>query len=285
MIEINTIKGMNEWTKSKKSEKLSVGFVPTMGFLHEGHLSLIERAKQETDLVVMSVFVNPLQFGEGEDFDDYPRDKQRDASLAEAHGVDVLFYPDVEEMYPTPLSVTLKVHQGVDVLCGGSRPGHFDGVATIVMKLLQIIEPEKAFFGMKDAQQVSVIKRMVTDFNLKIEIVAVEIVRDEDGLAKSSRNVNLSSSERAEATKIYQTLKQVKHKALDKHTSDIPGLERWTKNQLKSQLIEGEIDYVQILNFPELTMPTDYEGEMILAVAVYYERARLIDNITWHQRG
>lgn len=284
MIEINTIQQMNQWTQSKKQEGYKIGFVATMGFLHEGHLSLIERAKEETDIVVMSVFVNPLQFGEGEDFEEYPRDKNRDATLAAEHGVDVLFYPTIDEMYPSPMSVTLKVHHGVNVLCGASRPGHFDGVATIVLKLFQIIKPDKAFFGMKDAQQVSVIQKMVDDFHLKIDIVPVDIIRESDGLAKSSRNVNLSEIERDEAPKIYETLKKAKQQAQDNQITSGVEMELWVEKQLGTKLSKGKIDYVQVLRFPDLTEPTTtFEGEMILAVAVHYEHARLIDNITWNQ--
>lgn len=284
MIEINTTQQMNQWTQSKKQEGYKIGFVATMGFLHEGHLSLIERAKEETDIVVMSVFVNPLQFGEGEDFEEYPRDKQRDATLAAEHGVDVLFYPTMDEMYPSPMSVTLTVHHGVDVLCGASRPGHFDGVATIVLKLFQIIKPDKAFFGMKDAQQVSVIQRMVDDFHLKIDIVPVDIIRESDGLAKSSRNVNLSEVERDEAPKIYETLKKAKQQAQDNQITSALEMELWVEKQLGTKLSKGKIDYVQVLRFPDLTEPTTtFEGEMILAIAVHYDHARLIDNITWNQ--
>jgi len=283
MIEINTIQEMNRWTETKKREGYTIGFVPTMGFLHEGHLSLLKRAKEETDKVVMSVFVNPLQFGEGEDFEEYPRDKQRDAALAEKNGVDVLFYPTVAEIYPSPMSVTLKVHHGVDVLCGASRPGHFDGVATIVLKLFQMIKPDKAFFGMKDAQQITVIERMVVDFYLKIDIVRVGIIREKDGLAKSSRNVNLSSAERDEAPIIYETLKKARQQALDKQIISASELTLWVEEQLATRLM-GTVDYVQVLRFPDLTTPATFEGEMILAIAVYYEHARLIDNITWNQR-
>ncbi|WP_280768194.1 pantoate--beta-alanine ligase [Salipaludibacillus daqingensis] len=282
MIEINTLQEMNQWTQSKKKEGYNIGFVPTMGFLHEGHLSLIKRAQQKSDYIVMSVFVNPLQFGEGEDFQDYPRDKKRDKALAEKHGVDVFFYPRIEEMYPRPMSVSLNVHHGVDVLCGASRPGHFDGVATVVMKLFQIIQPDKAFFGMKDAQQVSVIQRMVNDFHFNIEIIPVEIIRENDGLAKSSRNVNLTISERKEAPKIYETIKKAKQLAKDKQMTSAAELELWTIEQLKVQL-SGRIDYVQVLRFPDLTAIDKLEGKIILAVAVHYERARLIDNITWKQ--
>jgi pantoate--beta-alanine ligase len=282
MIEINTIEEMNQWTETKKRENNTIGFVPTMGFLHEGHLSLLKRAKEKTDIVVMSVFVNPLQFGEGEDFEEYPRDKQRDASLAAEHGVDVLFYPTVDEMYPAPMSASVKVHHGVDVLCGASRPGHFDGVATVVLKLFQIIEPDKAFFGMKDAQQITVIHRMVDDFHLDIDIIPVEIIREEDGLAKSSRNVNLSSLERDEGPNIYKTLKTARKYAKGRQIISAAELEIWVEKELESKL-SGTIDYVQVLRFPDLIVPTNFQGEMILAVAVYYEHVRLIDNITWTQ--
>ncbi|PYZ94542.1 pantoate--beta-alanine ligase [Salipaludibacillus keqinensis] len=280
MIEINTIKEMKQWVLSRKKEGQTVGFVPTMGFLHEGHLSLVKKAKSESDVVIMSVFVNPLQFGEGEDFEEYPRNKHRDEDLAKDHGVDVLFYPDAKEMYPGPMSVSMKVHHGVDVLCGASRPGHFDGVATVVMKLFQITDPDKAFFGMKDAQQVAVIQNMVRDFHLDVDVVPVDIVREEDGLAKSSRNVNLSESERKEAHHLSKTLNQAKVEVVEGRISTSKALEAWTRKEL-AQRITGKLDYVQVLRFPDLMELTDLQGKIILAVAVFYDRARIIDNITW----
>ncbi|SER43489.1 pantoate--beta-alanine ligase [Salipaludibacillus aurantiacus] len=282
MIEINRISELKDYLKSEKEKGKIIGFVPTMGFLHEGHLKLVEKAKEGTDLTVMSIFVNPLQFGEGEDFEDYPRDHDRDMRLAETHGVDVLFYPHISEMYPGPMSATLTVHEGTEVLCGASRPGHFDGVATVVMKLFQAVNPDYAYFGMKDAQQVAVIKRMVSDYHMDVTVVPVDIVREEDGLAKSSRNVNLTESEREEAPQIYKTVKEAVTKALSGEFQFSYELESWTRSKLEKR-ISGQIDYVSVYRFPELTPLSRLEGDLILAVAVYYSNARLIDNQTWRQ--
>lgn len=259
-----------------KSNK-TVGFVPTMGYLHEGHLSLVEKAKAENDIVVMSIFVNPLQFGPNEDFESYPRDIERDEKLAEEAGVDYLFYPSIEEMYPTKLAMKVVVEQGVNVLCGKSRPGHFDGVATVVLKLFNIVQPTKAYFGMKDAQQVAVIEKLVRDFNLTVQIVPCPTLREEDGLAKSSRNVYLSTEERKEAPIIYQTL-QLGEKLICEGEKD-PQKIKEKMIQLLLEKASGTIDYVEILSYPELEQITEAKGKMILAIAYKYKKARLIDNI------
>lgn len=277
MIEMTRRQELTTWIKKQKQLGHTVGFVPTMGFLHEGHLSLVEQAKMKADIVVMSIFVNPLQFGEGEDFESYPRNHERDSELALSHGVDVLFCPDVDEMYPRPMSTTLKVHEGTDVLCGQSRPGHFDGVATVVMKLLQITMADFAFFGMKDAQQVAIIQRMVEDFNLGTEIIPVDIIRESDGLAKSSRNVKLTAEERLEAPEIHACLKEASKKTRNGDFTTIIDLEDWVRLTLKKKLT-GQIDYVQALHFPTLTVLDELQGNILLATAVYYTQARLIDN-------
>ena len=175
----------------------TVGFVPTMGFLHEGHLSLVKQAREQNDIVVMSIFVNPAQFGPGEDFEAYPRDAERDASLAQAAGVDILFMPTPEEMYPQDGGIRILPGPQANVLCGASRPGHFDGVLKVVLKLFNIVDPDRSYFGMKDAQQLAIIETFVRDFNLRTSIVRVPIIRDQDGLAKSSRNVNLDGRRNA----------------------------------------------------------------------------------------
>lgn len=165
MKQFKKIQALKKWIREQKQKGMTVGFVPTMGYLHEGHISLIEKANEENDIVVLSIFVNPLQFGVGEDFDRYPKDEERDLMIAKGAAVDVVFSPSIQEMYPIKMSATFKVHEGADVLCGSKRPGHFDGVATVVMKLFGIVNPNKAYFGLKDAQQVAVIERIVKDYH------------------------------------------------------------------------------------------------------------------------
>jgi len=193
---IETISDLKAIIRTQKNLGRVIGLVPTMGYLHEGHLSLVNMSRQNNDYTVMSIFVNPTQFGPNEDFDRYPRDLERDLKLAEAAGVDVVFAPSVKEMYPDGYKTYVNVEGITEVLCGKSRPGHFRGVTTIVTKLFNIVEPHRAYFGQKDAQQVAVIKKMVKDLNMNVEIITCPIVREEDGLAMSSRNVYLSPEER-----------------------------------------------------------------------------------------
>ncbi|MGN7311248.1 pantoate--beta-alanine ligase [Alkalicoccobacillus gibsonii] len=273
---IKTIDSLRRDLQLRKADGHSVGFVPTMGALHEGHLSLIHQSRDNHEVVVVSVFVNPLQFGEGEDFESYPRDIERDQQLCEEAGVDILFYPSVEEMYPREASVEIKVVQGVDVLCGKSRPGHFDGVATVVLKLLHMVEPNAAYFGQKDAQQVAVIKQMVQTLSMSVQIIACPTVRDEDGLAKSSRNVNLNTRERELATALYSTL--IKAGELAKSGSSRTELMEYVAKKL-DQLELGTIDYVDVLTYPELVASEQLSGTVIIAVAYQFSRARLIDHI------
>lgn len=273
---IKTIDSLRSDLQLRKANGHSVGFVPTMGALHEGHLSLIHQARDSHEVVVVSVFVNPLQFGEGEDFESYPRDIERDQQLCKEAGVDILFYPSVEEMYPREASVEIKVVQGVDVLCGKSRPGHFDGVATIVLKLLHMVEPNAAYFGQKDAQQVAVIKQMVQTFSMSVQIIACPTVREEDGLAKSSRNVNLNTRERELAPALYSTL--IKAVELAKSGSSRTEIMEYVAKNL-DQLELGSIDYVDVLTYPELAASEQLSGTFIIAVAYQFSRARLIDHI------
>ncbi|MDX1258686.1 pantoate--beta-alanine ligase [Exiguobacterium sp. K1] len=254
----------------------SVGFVPTMGFLHEGHASLLEQARQENDIVVLSIFVNPTQFGPNEDLDRYPRDEQRDQQLAQAAGVDYLFYPTNDVMYPLDMA-RVTVRSGDDVLCGASRPGHFDGVLTVVSKLFNIVQPTRAYFGLKDAQQLALIEGYVADYFVPVDIKRCPIIREADGLAKSSRNVYLSETERKQAPGIQQALQQAKQ-ALDAGTP----LETVLEQTRASLHFEGTtIDYVEAVAYPTLD-PVDATTEMILlAVAVQFESARLIDNLLY----
>ncbi|MBO8162966.1 MAG: pantoate--beta-alanine ligase [Brevibacillus sp.] len=256
-----------------------IGFVPTMGYLHAGHLSLVEAARRCSDIVVMSIFVNPLQFGPQEDFSRYPRDFERDRALAESAGVDLLFAPTVEEMYPQKILTTVSVAQVAEPLCGRSRPGHFEGVATVVAKLFHIIQPDFAFFGQKDAQQLAVIQRMVQDLSIPVTIVPCPIVREADGLAMSSRNVYLSAEERKQATVLYRSLERAKHllAAGERRAAVI-------RKELK-QMIEAEplavIDYVEVVHYPSMREATELnKGDQVLvALAVKFGRTRLIDNL------
>lgn len=261
----------------------TVGFVPTMGYLHEGHASLMSAAKAACDIVVLSIFVNPIQFGPNEDLDKYPRDAERDLALAEKLGVDIVFLPQVNTMYPQPTKTKIKVEDVTTRLCGASRPGHFDGVTTVVTKLFNIVQPQKAFFGMKDAQQVAVIQQMVNDLNIPVEIVPCPIVREADGLALSSRNVYLSAAQRQAALVLSESLAAMDDWIQTGAVKSIEQLrDRVTKHILTSA--EAEIDYVDILSFPELSelAPTadaqDWKGRAIVALAVKFGATRLIDN-------
>ena len=277
---VTTISELRDEVRTFRSRdpEAKVGLVPTMGFLHEGHASLIHRSAAECGLTVVSIFVNPLQFGPGEDFERYPRDLERDTTLSEAAGADVVFMPAVEEMYPKPLVTRVLVSGVTDRLCGASRPGHFDGVGTVVSKLFHIAMPDRAYFGMKDAQQVAVITTMVQDLDIPIEIVPCETVREADGLALSSRNVYLNEEERAQAVVLSKTLSQVKE-WLEDGLSAQETAERM--RQQISQVPLAELDYAEVLTFPELTVP---EGQLtsdtrwIAALAVRFGRTRLIDN-------
>jgi len=273
---ITTIKDMQGLILKQKSQGKSIGFVPTMGFLHEGHLTLLNRARQENDIVVLSIFVNPLQFGPKEDYAEYPRDFERDRALAESEMADFLFYPSVEEMYPTDLSVRVTVQERTDVLCGSSRPGHFDGVATVITKFFNIIMPTRAYFGKKDAQQVAVIEGLISDFNIPVNLVAVDIVRENDGLAKSSRNVNLLPKERKEAPVLYQSL-QAAATAIDEGERDPNKLIHLIREEIGKES-SGVIDYVQIYSYPQLKPLEKLEGTIIIALAVKFTKVRLIDN-------
>ncbi|WLR53067.1 pantoate--beta-alanine ligase [Bacillus tianshenii] len=275
---IQSIQEMQQQMKLLKKQNNEIGFVPTMGYLHDGHLTLVEQARRDNDIVVMSIFVNPLQFGPNEDFERYPRDFERDERLAEEKGIDILFYPHVNDMYPTELSVSMSVEKRTNVLCGSSRPGHFDGVVTVLAKLFNIVMCDRAYFGMKDAQQVAVVDGLVQDYNIPVELVPVEIVRELDGLAKSSRNVYLNETERQEAPRLYESLQLAVQKVLDGERN-VEQLQAFIREHITTYT-SGEIDYVEILSYPELKELTDLKGQFIIALAVKFEKARLIDNIT-----
>ncbi|MEH6945846.1 pantoate--beta-alanine ligase [Bacillus sp. JJ634] len=275
---ITTIAELKQALQAEKRNGKSIGYVPTMGFLHEGHVSLMERARKENDIVVLSIFVNPLQFGPNEDFETYPRDIERDENIARNAGVDYIFYPQVEEMYGSKPSVTVQVESRTDCLCGTKRPGHFDGVATVLTKFFNIIGPDKAYFGLKDAQQVAVVSGLIEDFNFPVELVPVDIVREEDGLAKSSRNVFLSETERQEAKELYQGLLQAK-KAIEAGERDPNQVAQIVENHINTHT-NGTIDYVEVYRYPELQPMETLSGHIIIAMAVKFANVRLIDNLT-----
>ncbi|MED4204189.1 pantoate--beta-alanine ligase [Neobacillus mesonae] len=274
---IKTIRELRTELTLQKEAGKTVGFVPTMGYLHEGHLTLIKNARQENDLVVLSIFVNPIQFGPKEDLAAYPRDFERDCALAECEQVDLLFYPSVKEMYPNPLIVKATVQQRTDVLCGKSRPGHFDGVATVITKLFNIVMPTRVYFGKKDAQQIAVIEGLIADFNFPIELVAVDTVRETDGLAKSSRNVNLLPLEREQAPTLYKSLLAAKA-AINRGEKNPIEITNTIKDMI-SKDTSGEIDYVEIYSYPQLQPVETVAGRVIIALAVKFTKARLIDNL------
>jgi len=267
---------LREIILSQKKQGQKIALVPTMGFLHRGHLALIEQAKQTDAFVVVSIFVNPLQFGPNEDLSRYPRDLERDAGLLEEAGTDVLFHPTVEEMYPRAMLTFVEVGELDRVLCGSSRPGHFRGVTTVVSKLFHIVQPDLAFFGQKDYQQYLIIKRMVTDLNLPIEICPVPIVREEDGLAMSSRNIFLNSEQRREALVLSKSLNaaEISIRSGQRSAGEIERQLR-EKITLESQ---GVIDYVEVRDADDLSKVTEIKGPVLLALAVKFGTTRLIDN-------
>ena len=275
---ITTIEELQGVIQRTKKQQNTIGFVPTMGFLHEGHCALLKQARNENDIVVLSIFVNPLQFGPTEDLDRYPRDFDQDQKVAKELSVDYLFYPSVSEMYPSEPSVTLKVNKRTNVLCGASRPGHFDGVVTVLTKLFHIVQPDKVYFGKKDAQQVAVVHGLVTDFNFPLEIITVDTVREEDGLAKSSRNVYLTAEERVQAPTLYQSLQKAVEMIHEGET-DSNKLISSIENRIVTET-SGEIDYISILSYPQLEIVEQItENDIIIAIAVKFSKARLIDNI------
>ncbi|ADQ05239.1 pantoate/beta-alanine ligase [Caldicellulosiruptor owensensis OL] len=277
MVVVERIQEMKDIVKRLKKEGKSIGFVPTMGYLHEGHLSLVRLSKQQNDITIMSIFVNPIQFGPNEDYDRYPRDFERDKSLAEKEGVDYIFYPSVEEMYPEDFKTVVSVKKITEIMCGKSRPGHFDGVATVVLKLFNIVNPDRAYFGQKDAQQLAVIKQMVKDLNLDVEIVPCPIVREQDGLAMSSRNVYLSEEERKSATVLYRALNLAKE-MIEKGEKEVSSIKRAMEEMILNEE-HTKIDYIEFVNSDTFEVVSKVEGKVLIALAVFVGKARLIDNI------
>ena len=273
---MHTVEEMKALSKDLRSQGQRLGFVPTMGFFHEGHLSLMRYARKRCDRLVVSLFVNPIQFGPKEDFREYPRDFARDARLAEGVGVDILFAPEAEDMYPPGFQTYVEVTELSKPLCGAKRPGHFRGVATVVLKLFNIVKPHFAVFGLKDYQQYLVIKRLVEDLDLDIEIHGHPIVREPDGLAMSSRNVYLSPEERKSATCLYQALK-LAEKRVAEGVRDAAFLVEELSRFISSHPYT-RIDYIEFRDPENLAPASEIKGPTLLALAVFVGRARLIDN-------
>lgn len=268
---------MQVWSKRMHRRGKGIGFVPTMGYLHEGHLSLIRRARKENDYLVISVFVNPTQFGPKEDFKRYPRNFSRDKKLSKLSGVDAIFYPQAKDMYPDGYKTFVTVEHLSNVLCGASRPGHFQGVCTVVNKLFNIVQPDVAYFGQKDAQQAIIIKRMVKDFNLPLKIKVLPIVREEDGLAMSSRNTYLSKQQRQEAIILYYSLQAAVGMIQSGYKAPREIIAQMRK-MIKSRR-SSRIDYIKIVDFYSLKEVKKIKGRLLIAVAVFFGKTRLIDNV------
>lgn len=274
---ITSIQEMQQLARQFHREGKSIGFVPTMGALHDGHLTMMRQSTEDNDITVISVFVNPLQFGPNEDFDAYPRQIDEDEAMVSQIDVDYVFYPSVEEMYPGEIGTHVTVGRLAKVLEGALRPGHFDGVVTVVNKLFNIVQPDVAYFGKKDAQQLAIVEQMVRDFNHPVKIVGVDIVREADGLAKSSRNVYLTVEERQEAVHLRQSL------ALTQSLYDAGERESSVIINKVTQYLEthtsGQVQEVAVYSYPELREQAHIEGRIFISLAVKFTQARLIDNI------
>ncbi len=277
MRTVKSVREMQAICRALRRTGKRIGFVPTMGYLHDGHISLVRCAKKENDVVVMSIFVNPTQFGPNEDFERYPRDLKRDSEIAKKEKVDFLFVPQVSDMYPEGFSTYVEVEGLTEGLCGARRPGHFRGVATVVTKLLNIVQPHRAYFGKKDFQQLKVIERLVKDLNFDVEVVGCPIVREEDGLAKSSRNVYLSAEERKSATSLYRALKLAK-KMFDEGERDAEKIKSEMEKFILSHPHVKKIDYIEIVDVDSLKPVKSLKEGDLIALAVFVGNTRLIDN-------
>lgn len=275
---LRTVAEITEFAKAAQQTGKVIGLVPTMGALHEGHLSLMAAAKKKCDVVIASVFVNPVQFGPNEDYDAYPRRFEEDCRKLETAGVDAVFHPEPQEMYPEGYGTYVNVESDfTHKLCGGQRPGHFRGVATVVTKLMNLSRAQEAFFGQKDAQQVLVIRRFVKDLNIQVHVNMVPIVREESGLARSSRNAYLSPEEKEAALVLSRSLKKAKE-AWTAGENSVEALKQLVREEISREPM-AVIDYVELYSFDELQEISQVKGESLLAIAVKIGKTRLIDNI------
>jgi len=280
---LHTVAAMHRFADRVHQSGRTIGFVPTMGFLHEGHVSLMHIARQHADALVVSIFVNPTQFGPGEDFDSYPRDFERDRCMVAAAGADCLYYPDAAEMYPAGYQTMVCVRDVTRNLCGLSRPTHFEGVATVVAKLFNAVKPQCAVFGQKDFQQLVVIRRMVQDLNMDIDIIGAPIVREPDGIAMSSRNKYLGPQERSAARCLSRTLDAVRARVQAGERS-AQALVSLASGIISAEPL-GRIDYIKVCDTQTLQDVECLERDAVMAVAVFFEKARLIDNTVLHVDG
>ena len=280
MEKVYTVKEVREQVKAWRREGLTVGLVPTMGYLHEGHASLIKKAVEQNDKVVVSVFLNPTQFGPTEDLEAYPRDFEADCKLCESIGAAMVFHPEPSEMYAPDFCTWVDMDVLSKTLCGKSRPIHFRGVCTVVSKLFNIVNPDRAYFGQKDAQQLAIIKHMVQDLNFDIEVIGCPIVREEDGLAKSSRNTYLSPEERKAALVLSQTINLAKQLIADGEKDADVLVAKMKENIEKEPL--AKIDYVKAVNGLTMQQQKEIKAPMLIAMAVYIGKTRLIDNTILH---
>lgn len=273
---VGTVKEVREQVKAWRKEGLSVGYVPTMGYLHEGHASLMKKSVEDNDKTVASIFVNPMQFGPTEDLEAYPRDLDRDAALCEEIGVDLIFHPEVEEMYEDGFCSFVDMNGLTKGLCGKTRPTHFRGVCTVVNKFFNIVKPDRAYFGQKDAQQLAVIKRMVADLNMDIEIIGCPIVREADGLAKSSRNTYLSEEERRAALCLSKSIFLAESLVKDGEIS-AEIIKAEMRKVLESEPL-ARVDYVEVVDSLTIEPVVEVKSGTLIAIAVYIGKTRLIDN-------
>jgi pantoate--beta-alanine ligase len=277
MTVADTIEALRTQLAAARQARKSVGLVPTMGALHAGHLALIDQARRENDFIVVSIFVNPAQFGPNEDFHRYPRPFEKDAALCAEHGVDLIFNPSPEEMYPPGYRTYVEVTRLQDGLCGASRPGHFRGVATVVLKLFNLVQPDRAYFGQKDAQQVRIIQRMVTDLNLALKVVVVPTVREADGLALSSRNQYLDPGQRRHATVLWRALTEARTR-IDAGERDAEVIRRLLADRIAATP-GAVLDYAAVVDADSLEPVARLRGPTLLALAVKFGATRLIDNL------
>lgn len=273
---VHTIEEVRQQVKEWRKNGNTVGLVPTMGYLHEGHQSLIKKSVEQNDKTVVSVFVNPMQFAPTEDLESYPRDLNADAELCTETGADLIFNPEPEEMYKNGFCSFVDMIGPTAELCGKSRPIHFRGVCTVVSKLFNIVQPDRAYFGQKDAQQLAVIKRMVLDLNVPIEIIGCPIIREDDGLAKSSRNTYLNDEERKAALILSKTIFMGK-KLVEDGLTDAKELVRLMKENIESEPL-AKIDYVEVVDFNDISIKDEISDNTLVAMAVYIGKTRLIDN-------
>lgn len=278
MKRLQSSESQRRFSRQAREKGKKIGFVPTMGAFHKGHLSLIRKARGQNDVVVVSIFVNPLQFGEDEDFDLYPRDLARDLDLTRQNGVDAVFLPEVSEIYPPGFTTGISIGPMAGRLCGAFRSGHFDGVCTVVMKLLGIVQPHRIYLGQKDAQQLRILQRMIEDLNVDVKVVACPTVRDKDGLAISSRNSCLSPQERAQAPRLYEALRLAQREILVDHVRDPKRLEARMRDHIL-QDIGFEIEYIGMVDPETLEDRPVLSGRTLIALAARLGRTRLIDNI------